>query len=108
MELIRRDKTDFFTISVVESLVSLGIKTVNDYDSCFSDIVVSCDTYGGETFAQSSCSMGELQTKYKNILFNLFASFTYGMRCNLQSKEFFLEFVVSHSLSSIAHLVQML
>lgn len=106
MELIRQDKTDFFIISVV--VVSVGIKTVNDYESCFSDIAVSCNTYGGETFAQSSCSMGELQTKYENILFNVFASFTYGKRYILQSKEFFLVFVVPRSLSSIAHLVQML
>jgi hypothetical protein len=74
---------------VVESLVSLGIKAADDYDSCFSDIVVSCNTYGGETFAQGSYSMGELQTKYENILFNVFASFAYGMMYILQSKEFF-------------------
>ena len=69
-----------FTISMIESLVYLGIKTVNDYDSCFSDIIVSCNTYGGETFVQNSQSRCEQQMKCENLLCNVFASFTYDSR----------------------------
>jgi hypothetical protein len=65
---------------MVESLVSLCIKKKRDYDSCFSDIVVACNNYGGITFAQNSYIMGELQKKYENILCNIFANFTYDIR----------------------------
>jgi len=46
---------------MVKSLVPLGIKNIKDYYSCFSDIVVECNTYGGKTFAQNSYVMGKLQ-----------------------------------------------
>jgi len=65
---------------MVESLLSLGIDNIKDYESCFSDIVVAFNTYGGKTFAQNPYIMGELQTKYENILCNIFASFTYDIR----------------------------
>jgi hypothetical protein len=65
---------------MVESLVSLGIDNIKDYDSSFSDIVVAFNTYGGKTFPQNSYIMGELQTKYENIFCNIFASFTYDIR----------------------------
>jgi hypothetical protein len=43
---------------MVESFVYLGIKNVNDYDLCFSDIVVACNTYGGKNLCSDLLQYG--------------------------------------------------
>ena len=65
---------------MVKNLVSLDIKNVNDYVSCFSDIVVACNYFDGKTCIQNYYGRGEVQNKFENVLCNVFASFTYDIR----------------------------